>query len=74
MARTHSAEHGKAMQGWLWGIVGGAVALVILSGVADHRRNTRRDLDRAGWMPWPLLMILAMIVAAAAAAAALKGG
>jgi hypothetical protein len=60
------------MQAGLWTVAGGAVALVLLSGVADHRRNRRRDLDRAGWVPWPLLMILAMIVAAVATAMALK--
>ncbi|MDB5689241.1 MAG: hypothetical protein JWL91_1117 [Sphingomonas bacterium] len=60
------------MQAGLWTIAGGAVALVLVAGLADWRRNRRRDLDRVGWVPWPLVMILAMIVAAVATALALK--
>lgn len=60
------------MQAGLWTVVAASVALVLVSGVADRRRMRRRNLDRAGWVPWPLIMILAMIVAAVAAAAALK--
>jgi hypothetical protein len=60
------------MQAGLWTIAGGAVVLVAISGLADRRRNRRRDLDRPGWVPWPLLMILAMIVAAVATALALQ--
>jgi hypothetical protein len=60
------------MQAGLWTIAGGAVALVLVAGLADWRRNRRRDLDRVGWVPWPLVMILAMIVAAVATALALR--
>jgi hypothetical protein len=60
------------MQAGPWMIVAAALALVVLAGLADRRRARRRDLDRAGWVPWPLVMILAMIVAAVAAALALK--
>jgi hypothetical protein len=41
-----------ATQGWLWGADGAAVALVVLAGVAESRRNKRRDLDDTGWVPW----------------------
>jgi hypothetical protein len=60
------------MQAGLWTITGVAVALVLLSGLADRQRNRRRNIDRPGWVPWPLIMILAMIVAAVAASLALK--
>ena len=61
------------MQAGLWTVAGAAAVLVAVAGLADRRRSRRRDLDRAGWVPWPLIMILAMIVAAAALALALKG-
>jgi hypothetical protein len=61
------------MQAGLWTVAGAAAVLVAIAGLADRRRTRRRDLDRAGWVPWPLIMILAMIVAAAAVALALKG-
>ena len=39
-------------QEWMWAADGAAVALVVIAGVADARRNRRRDLDRTGWVPW----------------------
>jgi len=39
-------------QGWLWGADGAALALAVLAGVAESRRNRRRDLDDTGWVPW----------------------
>jgi len=39
-------------QEWMWAADGGALALVVLAGVADARRNRRPDLDRTGWVPW----------------------
>jgi hypothetical protein len=60
------------MQAGLWTVAGAAAVLVAVAGFADRRRAHRRDLDRAGWVPWPMIMILAMIVAAAATAIAIK--
>lgn len=59
------------MQGTLWSICAGAAALAGLSGWAERRRARRKNLDDVGFMPWPLIMILAVIVAAVAAALAL---
>jgi hypothetical protein len=42
------------------------------SALADRRRSRRSNLDKVGFMPWPMIMILAMIAAAAFAAFALK--
>ncbi len=60
------------MQASLW--TGCAVALGVagIAAVAERRRNNRTNLDRVGFMPWPLILIGAMIVAAVLAAVALK--
>jgi hypothetical protein len=39
-------------QQWMWVADGAALALVILAGVADARRNRRPQLDATGWVPW----------------------
>jgi hypothetical protein len=39
-------------QGWFWSADGVALALVVLAGVAESRRNRRRNLDDTGWVPW----------------------
>lgn len=39
-------------QGWLWGADGAALAVAVLAGVAESRRNRRRHLDDTGWVPW----------------------
>jgi hypothetical protein len=48
-----------AMQHWLWGAAGAAALLAILAGVAEARRNRRRDLDRTGWAPWRGIQVAA---------------
>jgi hypothetical protein len=45
----------------LWPAAAAFAALAILAGWADHRRSNRRDIDRPGWVPWDLVLILAMI-------------
>ncbi len=57
--------------GW-WALAGAAALIALLSGLAEHRRSRRRDLDRPGWMPWTLLQILAALSAVLALALALK--
>jgi hypothetical protein len=39
-------------QGWFWSADGAALAMVVLAGVAESRRNRRRNLDDTGWVPW----------------------
>ncbi len=58
----------------IWGQL--ALAMSALAGtaaIADARRMRRRDFDRVGFMPWPLILILSLIVAVFATALTLKG-
>ena len=50
------------------------LALTALSAFADHRRRNRRDVDRVGFMPWPLLSMLGVLVALVGFALALRTG
>jgi phosphoglycerol transferase MdoB-like AlkP superfamily enzyme len=45
---------GSAMtaQHWYWAAGGVALLLIVVAGIAEHRRNHRRDLDATGWAPW----------------------
>ncbi len=61
------------MQVGLWSGCAVAIALAGVSIIADRRRNHRADLDRVGFMPWPLILILSILIAAIFAAVALKG-
>ena len=59
-------------QAALWTGAGAAAAAVLAAAFADRRRTNRRNLDRPGLVPWPLIQILAIIAAALLAALALK--
>jgi hypothetical protein len=58
----------------LWVGAGCAALLAAWSAFADHRRNNRRDLDRVGLVPWPLVLVLAVIASAVLVALALNAG
>ena len=45
----------------LWLAAAAFAALALLAGRADQRRGRRRDLDRPGWVPWQLILVMAMI-------------
>jgi hypothetical protein len=55
-------------------VAAAAAALTAVSALADHRRRTRADLDRVGFMPWPLISIASVMTALFAFALAIKGG
>jgi len=55
----------------LWLAAAGFAALALLAGWADHRRCKRRNLDRPGWVPWQLILVLAMMAAVVCAALAI---
>jgi hypothetical protein len=52
----------------LWLAAAAFTALAALAGWADHRRGKRRDLDKPGWVPWQLVLVLAMMAAMVCAA------
>ncbi len=53
-------------------IAGSAMALVVVSVLADRRRQRRRDIEAVGIVPWPLITILSVLVALFAIAFAIK--
>ena len=61
-------------QQWLWGADGAALALAVVAGVAESRRNRRRSLDRPGWVPWRGLQMAAVFAMLALTILALKAG
>ncbi len=66
-------EFPRWKKAWLWLITAAAAlaALAALAVFAERRRARRVNLDRAGWVPWDLILILAFILAVSAAALAL---
>ena len=61
-------------QAYLWSAAGAALALAVIAGVAESRRQRRRSLDRPGWMPWRGLQVTAFFAAVALAILALRTG
>lgn len=37
---------------WFWAADGATLALVVVAGLADWRRQRRANLDSPGWVPW----------------------
>jgi predicted membrane metal-binding protein len=56
---------------YFWLLAAAFAALALLSGWADHRRGKRRNLDRPGWVPWQLILVLAMMASVVCAALAI---
>jgi hypothetical protein len=52
----------------LWTLAAASAALAALAGWADHRRGKRRNLDKPGWVPWQLILVLAMMACVVCAA------
>jgi hypothetical protein len=48
----------------LWVSAAASACLAALAAFADRKRSRRSDLDRVGWAPWPLLLVLALLAAA----------
>jgi acetyl esterase/lipase len=55
-----------------WGIAGAGALLIIVSAVADRRRQKRRNVNKVGFMPWTGITVLAVMVALMATAIAIK--
>ena len=60
------------MQAPLWIMAGVSAAIAAVAALADHRRSRRTRLDAVGWMPWPFILLMAMMLAAICTALALK--
>ena len=60
------------MQETLWIACVVAFSIAGIAVLGDRRRARRTNLDAVGFMPWPLIMILAMLIAAICAAFALR--
>ena len=56
----------------LWIAAAALAVLAVSAGWADHARGKRRNLDRPGWVPWQLVMVLAMLLAVVCAALAVR--
>ncbi len=57
----------------LWGVVSlFAVVTMLISSVADRRRQRRLRIDNVGFMPWTAITVLATLAAVVSAALALK--
>ncbi|HEV7232935.1 MAG TPA: hypothetical protein VGN36_01725, partial [Sphingorhabdus sp.] len=48
-------------------------AIVLVSSLADRRRNRRRDINDVGFMPWTAITVFAVLATVVAAALAIKG-
>jgi hypothetical protein len=60
------------MQAGLWGTSLIAFGIAGLSAFAERRRSKRANLDRAGFMPWDLVLVLSLMAGVTFAALALK--
>jgi hypothetical protein len=58
-------------QATFWTGAGASLAVALVAGLLDWRRNRRRDLDSVGWMPWRGIQAAAFFAALAFAAIAL---
>ena len=59
---------------WLWSAAGAAALLAILAGLAESRRQRRRELDAPGWVPWRGIQAVAFFAILAFAVLAFKLG
>jgi hypothetical protein len=46
---------------YFWSAAAAFAALAALAGWRDHARGRRRNLDRPGWVPWQLILVLSMM-------------
>ncbi len=56
----------------LWIAAAALAVLALAAAWADHARGKRRNLDRPGWVPWQLVMVMAMLLAVVCAALAVR--
>jgi hypothetical protein len=59
------------MQQELWTGAGIALLVVVIAGLGERQRKRRKDMDRIGLMPWPLIQMMALLAALILASLAL---
>ena len=51
-----------------------ALGVLVVTILGERRRMRRKDLERVGFMPWPLVTVLASLLFAVFAGLAMRGG
>jgi uncharacterized membrane protein YidH (DUF202 family) len=62
------------MQGSMLALGCAATLLTAVAAFADYRRRNRTNIERVGFMPWPMISVMAVMTALFAFALALRGG
>jgi hypothetical protein len=57
-----------------WIIAAGAACTVLISALADQRRQKRVRVENVGFMPWTGITLIAVMIALMATAMAIKTG
>ncbi|WP_157123837.1 hypothetical protein [Allosphingosinicella indica] len=57
----------------LWIAAAAALALCLIATVAERRRQTRRNVDNPGWVPWAGVSVVALFAAVICAVLAMRG-
>jgi hypothetical protein len=50
-----------------------SATLVVISSLADRRRNRRANIEAVGFMPWTIITVFSVLATVIAAALAIKG-
>ena len=74
LAASEDTGSGMTTQAWLWTADGLALALAVVTGLAEARRHRRATLDRPGWMPWRGLQVVAFFAVVTIAVFAVRAG
>ena len=61
-------------QHWYWWAGGVALAVALLAGIAEARRDRRASLDDIGWVPWRGIQVAAFFAMLLVLILALKLG
>lgn len=51
-----------------------ALFVLVIAALGERRRMRRKNLERVGFMPWPLITVLASLLFAVFAGLAVRGG
>ncbi|NCP10827.1 MAG: hypothetical protein GW859_02530 [Sphingomonadales bacterium] len=51
-----------------------ALVVLVVAAIGERRRMRRKNIERVGFMPWPLITVLASLAFAVFAGIAVRGG